>query len=55
MEQGPASSPPGKLGAVWEKRIELGLWSLGHKKQQWQQKQLQQKLKTPPRRQVEWL
>ncbi|CAK7293143.1 Uncharacterized protein C9orf43 homolog [Vulpes lagopus] len=51
VEQGPASSSPGKLGAVREKRIELGLWSPGHKKQQWQQKQLQQKLKTPPRRQ----
>ncbi|XP_038409116.1 uncharacterized protein C9orf43 homolog isoform X7 [Canis lupus familiaris] len=25
----------------------------GHKKQQWQQKQLQQKLKTPPRRQIQ--
>ncbi|XP_040487684.1 uncharacterized protein C9orf43 homolog isoform X5 [Ursus maritimus] len=52
VEQGPASSPPRKVGAVREKRIESVLRSPGHKKQQqWQQKEQQRKVKTPPKKQ----
>lgn len=47
-----------RVGAVREKRIELAVWSPGHKKppqqqEQRQQKQQQRKVKTPTKKQVE--